>query len=298
MRSPRAVLQQSLAVQLEVDRVGASLARVKRAPELTEPHVVLVPAERTGAMARGKCRRLVEEEELRELSGLQQRAALPAAELEAARDPALHAVAASDASGVVVQAAAVPVDEAARGVGDEPTQRRHPVLERHPGTVSRPAPYTRRMADRDGTKLIAENRRARRDYELVERVEAGIVLTGSEVKSVRGGQVQLGQAYADIREGEAWLVGASISEYAQAGGHGHQTDRDRKLLLHRGEIDSLYGKVREKGLTLVPTRMYFKDGRVKVEIALARGRERVDKRRVVAARDAQRDIERALKRRR
>ena len=147
-------------------------------------------------------------------------------------------------------------------------------------------------------KLIAENRRARRDYELIERVEAGVVLTGSEVKSARDGHVLLGQAYADIRGGEAWLVGASISEYAQAGGLGHQSDRDRKLLLHRDEIESLYGKVREKGLTLVPTRMYFKDGRVKVEIALARGRERADKRRVVAERDAQRDIERALKRRR
>jgi SsrA-binding protein len=154
------------------------------------------------------------------------------------------------------------------------------------------------VAKAPGTKLIADNRRARRDYELLERVEAGVVLTGTEVKSARDGQVQLGHAYADIREGEAWLVGASISEYAQAGGLGHETDRDRKLLLHRGEIDSLYGKVREKGLTLVPTSMYFKDGKVKVEIALARGRERVDKRRVVAARDAQRDIERALKRRR
>ena len=150
----------------------------------------------------------------------------------------------------------------------------------------------------DGQKLIAENRRARRDYELIERVEAGMVLTGSEVKSVRDGHVLLGQAYADIRDGEAWLVGASISEYAQAGGLGHQSDRDRKLLLHHDDIESLYGKVREKGLTLVPTRMYFKDGRVKVEIALARGRERSDKRRVVAERDAQRDIERALKRRR
>ena len=154
------------------------------------------------------------------------------------------------------------------------------------------------MAQRDGTKLIAENRRARRDYELVERVEAGIALTGSEVKSVRGGHVQLGQAYADIREGEAWLIGASISEYAQAGVHGHQTDRDRKLLLHRGEIDSLYGKVREKGLTLVPTRMYFKDGRVKVELALARGKEKGDKRADVKERDARREIDRALKARR
>jgi SsrA-binding protein len=154
------------------------------------------------------------------------------------------------------------------------------------------------MTRSTGTRLIAENRRARRDYELIERVEAGIVLSGSEVKSARDGSVQLGQSYADIRDGEAWLVGASISEYAQAGSLGHQPDRDRKLLLHRAEIDSLYGKVREKGLTLVPTRMYFKDGRVKVEIALARGRERADKRRVVAERDARRDMERALKRRR
>src|SRR5512133_2013123 len=105
------------------------------------------------------------------------------------------------------------------------------------------------MAEPSGTKLIAENRRARRDYEFVERVEARLALTGTEVKSARGGHVQLRQAYADIRDGEAWLIGASISEYAQAGRLGHQSDRDRKLLLHRAEIDSLYGKVREKGLT-------------------------------------------------
>ena len=154
------------------------------------------------------------------------------------------------------------------------------------------------MARENGTRLIAENRRARRDYELLERVEAGVVLTGTEVKSARDGKVQLGQAYGDIRDGEAWLVGASISEYAQGGPLGHEPDRDRKLLLHRGEIDSLHGKVREKGLTLVPTRMYFKDGKVKVELALARGRERADKRRVIAERDAQRQMERALKRRR
>ena len=155
-----------------------------------------------------------------------------------------------------------------------------------------------RTAASDGTKLIAENRRARRDYEFLERVEAGVVLTGSEVKSAREGQVQLGQAYADIREGEAWLVGASIADYDKAGTFGHIPDRERKLLLHRREIDSLHGKVREKGLTLVPTRMYFKDGRVKVELALARGRERADRRRVIADRDAQRQMERALKRRR
>ena len=154
------------------------------------------------------------------------------------------------------------------------------------------------MARPAETTPIAENRRARRDYEVLERVEAGVVLTGSEVKSARDGKVQLGQAYADIRGGEAWLVGASIAEYPQSGSFPHQHDRDRKLLLHRKEIDSLNGKVREKGLTLVPTRMYFKDGRVKVELALARGRERADKRRMLAERDARRQIERALKRRR
>jgi SsrA-binding protein len=149
-----------------------------------------------------------------------------------------------------------------------------------------------------GTKLIADNRRARHDYELLERLEAGLALTGTEVKSLREGRVQLGQAYVDIREGEAWLVGASIAEYAQGNIANHQPDRERKLLLHRRELDSLYGKVREKGLTLVPTRMYFKDGRVKLEIALARGRERADKRRELAERDARRQIERALKSRR
>ena len=149
-----------------------------------------------------------------------------------------------------------------------------------------------------GTKPIADNRRARHDYVLLERVEAGLQLTGTEVKSLREGRVQLGQAYADIRGGEAWLVGASIGEYAQAGHFAHQPERDRKLLLHRSEIDSLAGKVREKGLTLVPTRMYFKDGRAKVELALARGRERLDKRRAIAERDAKRQMERALRSRR
>ncbi|MDH4178029.1 MAG: SsrA-binding protein SmpB [Thermoleophilia bacterium] len=149
-----------------------------------------------------------------------------------------------------------------------------------------------------GTKLIVDNRRARHDYELLERVEAGIVLTGTEVKSLREGRVTIAHAYADIRDGEAWLVGASIEEYAQGSVGAHRPERDRKLLLHRREIDSLLGKVREKGLTLVPTRMYFKDGRVKVELAVGRGREKVDKRRVIAERDATRQMERALRRRR
>ena len=151
------------------------------------------------------------------------------------------------------------------------------------------------MARANDSKLIAENRRARHDFHLLDRIEAGLQLTGTEVKSLRAGGAQLAQAYAEIREGEAWLVGATISEYAQGNQLNHRPERDRKLLLHRREIDSLYGKVREKGLTLVPTRLYFKEGRVKVELALARGKERIDKRRDLAERDAKRQMERALK---
>ena len=151
------------------------------------------------------------------------------------------------------------------------------------------------MARPSGTKLIAENRRARHDFHLLERVEAGIVLTGTEVKSVREGRVNLQRAFADVRDGEVYLVGAHISEYAQGNLMNHDPDRDRKLLLHRREIASLVGKVQERGLTLVPTRLYFKDGRVKVELALARGKEARDKRLDLAERDARRQIERALK---
>jgi SsrA-binding protein len=149
-----------------------------------------------------------------------------------------------------------------------------------------------------GEKLIADNRRARHDYELLERFEAGLVLTGTEVKSLREGRASLAQAYADVRDGEVWLIGAEIATYDQGNIANHVPTRDRKLLLHRGEISSLYGKVREKGLTLVPTRMYWKDGRAKVEIALARGKQTIDKRRDIAKRDADRAMQRALKSRR
>jgi SsrA-binding protein len=154
------------------------------------------------------------------------------------------------------------------------------------------------VARETGTKLIAENRRSRHDYELLDRVEAGLVLTGTEVKALRAGHVQLGQAYGDVRGGEMWLVGASISEYAQGNVSNHITDRDRKLLLKRSEIDSLSAKIKEKGLTLVPTKLYFKDGKVKLEVALGRGKDKGDKRRSIADRDAKRQMERALKSRR
>jgi len=143
-------------------------------------------------------------------------------------------------------------------------------------------------------KLIAENRKARHEYQLFERYEAGLVLTGTEVKSLRAGGATLQRAYADVRDGEVWLVGAHIAEYGQGNIANHDPDRDRKLLLHRKEIASLIGKVRERGFTLVPTRLYFKDGKAKVELALARGKEQRDKRRDIAKREAQRQIERAL----
>ena len=146
-------------------------------------------------------------------------------------------------------------------------------------------------------KLIAENRRARHEYHFLERVEAGLALQGSEVKSLRQGQAVLQRAYADPRGGELWLVGLHIPPYEQAS-QPHDPDRDRKLLLHRREINKLSSQVAERGLTLVPIRLYFKDGRAKVELALARGKEQRDKRRDVAERETKRRLEREVKTRR
>ena len=154
------------------------------------------------------------------------------------------------------------------------------------------------MAKAQGEKLIADNRRARHEYHLLERVEAGLALSGSEVKSLRQGHAILQRAYADARDGELWLVGLHIPAYEQASAEPHDPDRDRKLLLHRREIDRLSAQVAEKGLTLVPTRLYFKDGRAKVELAVARGKEIRDKRRDIADRETKRRLERELKSRR
>ena len=145
---------------------------------------------------------------------------------------------------------------------------------------------------------MADNRRARHEYELLERVEAGLVLQGTEVKALREGRATIQRAFADVRGSEIWLVGANIATYDKGGIANHDPERDRKLLLHRREIDRLRGRVQEKGLTLVPTRLYFKDGRVKIELALARGKDVRDKRRTLADRDARRDVERALNARR
>lgn len=151
------------------------------------------------------------------------------------------------------------------------------------------------MPRQTGIKVVADNRKARHEYHLLDRYEAGVVLTGTEVKSLRDGRAEVRQAYADIRGNEAWLIGLHIAPYDHASTKSHDPDRDRKLLLHRKEIASLIGKVKERGFTLVPTKLYFKDGKVKAEIALAKGKELHDKRRDIADRDAKRQMERALK---
>lgn len=142
---------------------------------------------------------------------------------------------------------------------------------------------------------VATNRRASHKYELIERFEAGIELQGSEVKSLREGKTQIGDAYAAIESGEVWLRNAHIPPYGPASMENHDPERPRKLLLHRYEIERLIGRTQRKGLTLVPTRIYFKDGRAKVELALARGKEHRDRRREIRDRDVARDVERELR---
>ena len=153
----------------------------------------------------------------------------------------------------------------------------------------------RRDPTASGDRDAAVNRIASHNYFLLEKFEVGVALTGTEVKSVRGGLANLKDSYGLIKDGELWLLNAHIGPYEHGNIHNHAPLRTRKLLMHRKEIASLYGKVREKGLTLVPTRLYFKDGKVKVEVALARGKEQRDKRRDIAKRDAARQIERELK---
>ena len=154
-------------------------------------------------------------------------------------------------------------------------------------------------ADRSGTKLVASNRKARHDYSVLDTVEAGIVLHGSEVKSLRAGQVQLADAYARVIRGEVWLDGVHIAPYSFAVGVGaHEPNRSRKLLLHGREIERLAARVAQEQLSLVPLALYFKDGRAKVELALAKGRTRGDKRNAMAERDSKREIQRALGRER
>ena len=148
-----------------------------------------------------------------------------------------------------------------------------------------------------GTKVVASNRKARHDYDVLETFEAGIALEGSEVKSLREGKVQLRDAYARVQGGEVWLHAVHVPPYAFAHGpDSHDPERPRKLLLHRHQIDELAGRTQQESLTLVPLSLYFKDGRAKVELALARGRRRYDKRQAIARRDAEREAARAMAR--
>jgi SsrA-binding protein len=143
---------------------------------------------------------------------------------------------------------------------------------------------------------VATNRQASYRYNFLDKFEAGMVLTGTEVKSLRGGKAQLKDGYASIKDGELWLFNVHIPPYAPASRENHEPERQRKLLVHRKELDALAAKVAERGLTLVPTRLYFSDGRAKVEIALARGKDVGDKRQAIKEREMKREMERSIRR--
>jgi SsrA-binding protein len=150
------------------------------------------------------------------------------------------------------------------------------------------------MPKERGQKAIATNRKARHDYSIVDTYECGVVLMGTEVKSLRAGRASLVDAFATVDDGEVWLRGLHITEYEMGTWTNHEPRRNRKLLLHKSEILKLIGKTKESGLSLVPLSMYFKDGKVKVELALAKGKKSWDKRQDLAKRDAQRETQRAL----
>ncbi|HWM10147.1 MAG TPA: SsrA-binding protein SmpB [Solirubrobacteraceae bacterium] len=143
---------------------------------------------------------------------------------------------------------------------------------------------------------IATNRQARYRYHFLETWEVGLVLTGTEVKSLREGKAQIKDGYAAVKDGEVWLHNVHIPPYAPASRENHEPERSRKVLMHRREIERLIGKTREKGLTLIPTRLYFRDGRVKVELALAKGKDVGDKRQTIKERELKREMERAVRR--
>jgi SsrA-binding protein len=148
-----------------------------------------------------------------------------------------------------------------------------------------------------GIKIVATNRKATHDYTIEDRFEAGLALLGTEIKSIRAGQANLREGYVQVRGGELWLVNTHIAPYDPAGGEGHDPLRPRKLLLHRKEIIKLLSRVQERGYTIIPLKIYLKNRRAKIEIALARGKRQYDKRETIAKREASRQIERALKER-
>jgi SsrA-binding protein len=153
------------------------------------------------------------------------------------------------------------------------------------------------MADRESIKVVADNRKAFHDYHIIERFETGIVLTGTEVKSIRAGKINLKDSYASVQNGEMWLIGTHVSPYEQGNRSNKDPLRHRKLLLHKNEILRLFLQVKQEGLTIVPLKCYFKRGRVKIEIALVKGKHTYDKREALSKRESQRDIERVMKNR-
>jgi len=153
------------------------------------------------------------------------------------------------------------------------------------------------VAREQGRKIVARNRRARHEYHIEDVYEAGLVLTGTEVKSLRAGRASLSDGFAQITDGEAWLHNVHIPEYTQGTWTNHEPRRIRKLLMHRKEIDRLSGETAERGLTLIPLSLYFSDGKAKVELAVARGKRTYDKRHDLAKRDAAREVDRALRQR-
>lgn len=157
------------------------------------------------------------------------------------------------------------------------------------------AKSTKKQLAPPGAKVVATNRQARRDYEILDSYECGMVLKGSEVKSLRDAKVQLADAHARLIDGEVWLVGLHIAPYSHAGvADGHALERDRKLLLNRKEIERIAVRLSQERLALVPLSLYFKEGRAKLELGVGRGRKQYDKRQLVAKRDAARDVERSL----
>lgn len=170
----------------------------------------------------------------------------------------------------------------------------HPVFEDHP-TAKKP-PNKQAKSDDPNEKLIANNRKARFNYEVVDTLECGLMLVGSEVKSLRAGLVSIEEAHARMERGEVWLVGADIQEYKNANVWNHEPKRRRKLLLHRREIAKFAGYAYEKNYTLVPLKMYFKEGRAKVLLGICRGKKNYDKRESIKKGDMQRDIDRAMRR--
>jgi SsrA-binding protein len=161
--------------------------------------------------------------------------------------------------------------------------------------ATKTAPQKADTAQRRGDRVVTSNRRAFHEYHIIESVEAGLVLTGTEIKSIRDGKATISEAYARVDNGELWLIGSNIAPYTHGNRANHEPDRPRKLLVHRRELDRLRASIEQKGLTLVPLRLHLKQGRAKIDIGVARGKKLYDKRTAEADRQSRRDVERALR---